>query len=276
MTKSSKDENFPVGKFIRKVHRPIIMAYYKAAREADDVADSSSLSISDKERRLDILYKDFMSANSGSSAGELGKLFVSEQLDYRLYAELLEAFRKDIKGFVPEIWEQLLDYCHYSSAPVGRFILALHNQDPATYLPAEILCAVLQITNHLQDIKSDACFLRRCYIPQEILQKYQVRVTDFCLNKSSEAVKSLILDLSVRLQAMLDDAKILISLITDRRLRCEVAVIFSLTNSMLKKITKGDVLVNVPYLSGWDWLKATIYGIGCGIFVRGKPCSRIK
>ena len=75
---------------------------------------------------------------------------------------------------------------------------------------------------------------------------------------------------------MLDDAKILISLISDYRLRCEVGVIFSLTNSMLKKIQKEDVISKAPRLSGMDWLKGGFYGVWCAFAVRAKSCSRIK
>ena len=276
MSKNINNENFPVGKFIKKSLRPLVWTYYSAAREADDIADSAKFSVSEKNSKLDNCYKDFMAADSNSSSGKLGKIFASEQLDYRLYTDLLEAFRKDVNGFKVDIWEQLLDYCHYSAAPVGRFMLAIHNQSPATYIPAEILCTVLQITNHLQDLKSDACKLKRCYIPQELLQKYHVRITDFCLQQSSKNVKLLIDEIVLRLQAMLSDAGILIKLISDCRLRSEVAIIFSLTNSMLKKIKKWDVISHTLHLSSWDWLKAIIYGIWSGVFVRSESCNIIK
>lgn len=276
MKKNTTDENFPVGRFIKKSLRHLVESYYQAAREADDITDNHELNIEEKQTHLNELQKDFMTAANDTAAGKLGRLFVAENLDYRLFTDLLAAFRKDVKGFSPLIWEQLLDYCRYSAAPVGRFMLAIHNQDPATYMPAEILCAVLQITNHLHDLKSDACLLRRCYIPFDLLEKFEVRITDFCLAQSTTCVKNLISDVVLRLQAMLDDAKILISLISDYRLRCEVGVIFSLTNSMLKKIQKEDVISKAPRLSGMDWLKGGFYGVWCAFAVRAKSCSRIK
>ena len=65
-------------------------------------------------------------------------------------------------------------YCQHSAAPVGRFLLALHNENPSTYLPANALCAALQIVNHVQDLKYDAKTLKRVYIPDELFRRFDV------------------------------------------------------------------------------------------------------
>lgn len=83
----------------------------------------------------------------------MGKLFGMENLANTLFLDLLTAFERDAENRQPEIWEQLIDYCKYSAAPVGRFMLAIHDENPSTYLPAETLCAALQIVNHIQDLK---------------------------------------------------------------------------------------------------------------------------
>src|ERR1700751_955456 len=52
--KGRGDENFPVGSFlIRKDLRPHVHAFYRFARNADDIADNPLLSADDKVRRLD-------------------------------------------------------------------------------------------------------------------------------------------------------------------------------------------------------------------------------
>ena len=271
-----KQENFPVGCLTAPRLKPMILAYYRAARQADDIADDPTLPTEEKLRRLDTLEKAFYTCTDGA-AGALGQLFAAENLDYRLYADLLEAFRRDARGIKIEIWEQLLDYCRYSAAPVGRFMLALHNENPAAYLPAETLCAVLQITNHLRDIKTDACCLRRCYLPQDMMQRHGVAESDLCLDRATPSLRQLIGEIAERLHAMLKDAAVLPCLIRSRRLKCELGVIFSLTNSMLKKIKKGDVIARPPRLNASDWLKALSAGIWQGLFTRTKSCrSRLR
>ncbi len=266
-----KAENFPVGRLISPTLRPQVLAYYRAAREADDIADNPDLRQEQKLQRLDEAEKAFFACDGGA-AGDLGRLFTAENLDSRLYTDLLEAFRRDARGINIEIWEQLLDYCRYSAAPVGRFMLAIHNENPATYLPAETLCTVLQITNHLRDLKSDACNLRRCYLPQKLMRQYGVAESDLCLDKASIPLRLLITDITGRLKAMLKDAAVISRLVRSRRLKGELGVIFSLTNSMLKKIEKGDVIARPPRLNAADWGRAFGAGIWQGIFTRTETC----
>lgn len=272
MSKTAEQENFPVGKLIAPKLRPIVAAYYLAAREADDVADNPSLSTAEKLQQLENLEKSFL-AQDETVAGKLGQIFRTENLDNSLFMDLLEAFRRDAQENKIEIWEQLLDYCRYSAAPVGRFMLAIHDESASTYLPAETLCAVLQIANHLQDLKTDACDLRRCYLPQKMMREFGVAETDLCLTSATAPLLALIRDICRRLRAMLKDAEVLRYLVQNRRLRAEIGVIFSLTNSMLKKIESGDVIARRPRLGRWDWLKALSAGIGQGIFIRKKSCN---
>ncbi len=271
-----KEKNFPVGLFLSPKIIPVVASYYNAARLIDDIADNANLSCDEKLVQLDQIEKDFFAQTSDTVAGELSQIFSKHNLSSGLFTDLLEAFRRDAKNQQIEIWEQLLDYCRYSAAPVGRFLLALHNENPATYLPAEILCTVLQIVDHIQDLKFDVCELRRCYIPSELMCKYNVEKTDICLTYATPQLRLLIDEMVSRLEHMVKDAKILLRLIKNTRLKTEVAVIFSLTNSMLKKIKKGDIIATSPKLTKTDWAKAVFYGLGVGLFLRTKSCNIIR
>ena len=272
--KQSSDENFPVGKLISKKLRPLVKAYYEAARRADDIADNPDLSSKDKITQLDDAERAFYGkenlTKSYPEMFELGKLFQKENLSAGLYTDLLVAFRRDSENKKIEIWEQLLDYCKYSAAPVGRFMLAIHDENPMTYLPAETLCAILQIVNHLQDMKYDAMSNRRFYLPQQMMQQYGVVESDIFLNKCSQPLKLLIDDICQRLQKMLDDAAVLPAIVKSLRLKAELGVIISLTNSMLKKIENSDVLATEVKLSSFDWFKALTIGVLNGLFCKVK------
>ncbi len=272
MNKIKKTEDFPVGKFVKRSLKPVVDAYYNAAREADDVADCASLSCNEKLEKLKNIRKDFCDA-SDTIAGKLGKIFAKENLDYRLFVDLLEAFENDAKGQNFEIWEQVLYYCQYSAAPVGRFMLAIHDEAPSTYMPAETLCAVLQIVNFLRDMKDDMCKLKRCYMPEDLLQKYGVWKRDFCLSHETLGVNLLKKEVLTRLEAMLKDAKILLSLIKNFRLKIELGVIFSLTNIMIKKMYESDIIAQKQKLSRFDWMRAVVCGMCLAFVTRKKSCS---
>ena len=46
--------------------------------------------------------------------------------------DLLEAFRRDVVKARYANWDELMDYCRYSAAPVGRMVLDIHGEDHAT------------------------------------------------------------------------------------------------------------------------------------------------
>lgn len=268
--KQAKDENFPVGLLTGKRLRPLVAAYYKAARQADDIADNPALSPDAKTAELDAaeaaFYGNYPQSERYSAMFELGKIFQEQNLDARLYTDLLTAFRRDAVNQKVEIWEQLLDYCRYSAAPVGRFMLAVHGESLSARPPADTLCAVLQIVNHLQDIKYDILSAGRVYLPEQMMAQYGITANDLCLSSCTPALKRLIGEICTRLRKMLDDASVLPAIVRSFRLKAELGVIFSLTNSMLKKIEKGDVLASEIKLSRWDWLKALVTGTLKGLF----------
>ena len=68
--KGRGDENFPVGSFlIRRDLRPHVHAFYRFARNADDIADNPELSADEKVRRLDRMGEMLDGAPGDDSAG---------------------------------------------------------------------------------------------------------------------------------------------------------------------------------------------------------------
>ncbi len=269
--KQAKDENFPVGLLISRKLKPLVKAYYQAARIADDIADADNLSEKEKLEALDEIERVFYGqkqSDTYAAASHLGHLFAQENLDASLFTDLLKAFRLDAANKPLEIWEQLINYCTYSAAPVGRFLLAIHDENPSSYIPAATLCAVLQITNHIQDLKKDCLLLKRFYLPKTMMDKYGVSYDDFCHDASSSELKLLIKAIIVELRAMMKDAEQLPRLIKNKRLRMETGVILSLTNSMLNKLENEDVLKVYIRLTLIDWIKAFGYGLKTLIYAR--------
>lgn len=261
--KRPQDESFPVGKLVKKSLRPLVLAYYNAARRADDIADAQNLTREEKLAQLAETAHAFHNKEAEGqfrAAADLGKLFGMENLANTLFLDLLTAFERDAENRQPEIWEQLIDYCKYSAAPVGRFMLAIHDENPSTYLPAETLCAALQIVNHIQDLKEDAVKLRRFYLPAEMMKRHGAENSDIYLSFMTPPLKKVVGEVLENVKGMLKDSEVLPSLISSFRLRAEVGVILSLTNSVVKRLEKGDVLAQRIRPSGWDWVKAWFNG----------------
>ena len=73
--KGSSDENFPVASgLISARHRAPIMAFYRFARAADDVADNPALSEPEKFRLLDGLEATLLGKSDADSDADAGRL----------------------------------------------------------------------------------------------------------------------------------------------------------------------------------------------------------
>lgn len=274
--KNKNQENFPVGMMVfGKDKRRLIFDYYKFARYGDDIADNPKLKPRDKVEKLYELEDIFLGNKSYKGqklkfAQTLKDEFNRFQLSSSLATDLLIAFRKDAMGFQYQTWGQLVDYCKYSAAPVGKFMLAVHGESASTYLPATSLCAALQIVNHVQDIKYDAEVLGRVYIPEEILKKHHLKASDLTKSQSPLNLRKAIEEILEKTQGMLKDGELLPSIIRSLSLRTEVCIILSLTNIMIKKILKGDVLAEEIKLSRGDWFRAVVSGCCKACFTKKK------
>ena len=131
----------------------------------------------------------------------------------------------------------------------------------------------LQIVNHVQDLKYDVSLLKRLYLPAEIMKKYHLRTEDLVQDKSSISVQKAVKHIMEKTLGLVKEGSILPELIKSLSLRIEVCIILSLTNIMIKKILKGDILAREIKLSGFDWLRGIVSGIYKGLTTKKKTLS---
>jgi squalene synthase HpnC len=242
--KGAGDENFPVASaLIRREHRGVIHAFYRFARAADDIADHPTASAEDKLN----LLEDFRASLSGEADSAEIAVGLREALKPRgLTAQhgldLLEAFRRDVTVMRYRDWNALMDYCRYSAMPVGRFVLDVHGEDPATWPANDALCAALQIINHLQDCKKDHASLDRVYIPMEAMWAEGIGPEALMEKHASPALERVIRGLARRTKSLLDYSRPFASQIKDRRLAFEVTVIQTLAEDLTARLLRRDPL----------------------------------
>ena len=139
-------ENFPVGSWlIRRDLRPHVHAFYRFARNADDIADNPELTPEDKLRRLDRMADILEGAPGGDSPAALAmRASLAETRTTAQHChDLLKAFRLDAVKSRYRDWDDLMAYCRYSAAPVGRQLLDLHGEFREAWPPSDALCARL-------------------------------------------------------------------------------------------------------------------------------------
>lgn len=256
--KSHGDENFPVAsRLIRQKYRAPILAFYRFARAADDVADHPTLSEDRKLALLDGL--DAALEGRGRCDPEvepLRRALAENELESRHAHELLDAFRLDVRKNRYGSWRELMDYCRLSAMPVGRFVLDVHGESRDTWRTSDPLCAALQVINHLQDCAKDYRRLDRVYLPQDMLAARGASIDMLDAPRAPPALLGAITDLTLSTSTLLRDAAPLARQVADIRLALEIAAIQKLAEHLVRRLAKRDPLSESVHVgkAGFAWI----------------------
>lgn len=268
--KSHRDENFPVASWlIDPRHRGLILAFYQFVRTADDIADHASLAADEKLALLDQLEADLEGRGSQNPEGvALRAALAARGMSARHAKDLLTAFRLDVTKLRYRDWDDLIGYCTYSAMPVGRFVLDVHGESEAVWPASDALCAALQIINHLQDCRADFRNLDRVYVPLDALAATGLGVEALGEARASPALLACLHGLADRTEQLLSQSDHFSSLVVDRRLGLEIAVIVRLAHQLTGLLKRRDPLserVHLGKLGVAGTTAAAIIGYGATV-----------
>jgi hydroxysqualene synthase len=258
------DENFPVGSWlIRRDLRAHVHAFYRFARTADDIADNPALRPDEKIRRLDHMAAvlDGAPGDDAPAATAMRQSLLATGLTAQHCHDVLRAFRQDAEQLRYRDWDELMGYCRYSAAPVGRQLLELHGEKSALWPASDALCAALQVLNHLQDCAADYHRLDRVYLPLADLAAAGVGVEALAAPAARAALRRVFDILLDRTALLVATARELAPGVAARGLRCECAVIVELAGRLLARLRKGDPLARRVGLKKSDFLAAFVIGV---------------
>ena len=257
-------ENFPVGSFlIRRDLRPLVHAFYRFARNADDIADNPGLTAYEKIERLDRMAAilDGALGEDSPAAAAMRESLIETGVTAQHCRDVLHAFRLDAVKLRYQDWDDLMAYCRYSASPVGRQLLDLHGESRNTWPASDALCSALQVLNHLQDCADDYRLLDRVYLPLEDLSAAGVGVEVLTEGAASPGLRRVLDGLLDRTAALISQARGLPPLVAASGLRWECAVIAELAGRLLRRLCRGDPLATRVKLSKSDFLAAFVIGV---------------
>ncbi len=242
--KGHKDENFPVASVLLKPeHRAPVMAFYRFARAADDVADNPAVSADEKLALLGAMRATIAGTRDADAASlALRQTMEAHRLSPQHALDLLTAFERDCTVDRCADWAALLDYCRYSAMPVGRYVLDVHGESETTWPASDALCAALQVINHTQDCAKDYRAIGRVYLPLDLLAAHGASVADLERRAATPALRATIRDLVARTDDLLAQSAGFARQIRDRRLGVEVAIIHRLAASLNRRLETRDPL----------------------------------
>jgi squalene synthase HpnC len=169
-------ENFPVASWLSPPNlRPAIVAIYRFARTADDIADEGDASAAERIATLERYEQALRSDSPGDWPAVFGPLTAqraAHALPLLPFTELLSAFKQDTSNPTYADRDALLDYCARSANPIGRLLLQLAGvQEREAQTQSDAICSALQLINFWQDLSIDLP-RGRCYVPCADAQRH--------------------------------------------------------------------------------------------------------
>jgi hydroxysqualene synthase len=197
-------ENFPVASWLcPPALRPPIVAIYRFARTADDIADEGEATPAERLADLAAFRADLAavaveqppSSRWPEVFAPLAAAIARHRLPVPLLADLLDAFAQDAAQTRYRDRAELLDYCRRSANPIGRLLLHLHGTDDAAALArSDAICTALQLANFWQDLGVDAA-RERIYVPKDDARRHGVGFAELLARRDGANVRTLVIEL---------------------------------------------------------------------------------
>lgn len=253
-------ENFPVASRLLPAHlRPAVLAIYRFARTADDIADEGDAAPAQRLAALDSFRGELDQIAAGAAPhsalfADLKRAVDAHRLPLQPLHDLLDAFRQDVVKTRYHDYAELLDYCRRSANPVGALLLHLYEAADALNLSrSDAVCTSLQLINFWQDVAID-WRKGRVYLPQDELQRFGVSEAQLASGRCDEHWRAL-MDFQIRRARalMLQGAPLAHAL--PGRIGLELRVVVAGGLRILEKLERSgaDVFRRRPRLRRRDW-----------------------
>ena len=198
-------ENFPVASLLSPAEiRPAVMALYRFARSADDLADEGEASPAQRGADLAAYRADLQAAAAGHPDSgrwptvfpSLARVIREHSLPVQWLHALLDAFDQDVRNPLYADRAELLHYCARSACPVGRLLLHLYRVgDGLSLHQSDAICSSLQLINFWQDLSVDLP-RNRIYVPLADLHRHHFDVPRLLQRTDDAAMRALVRDLT--------------------------------------------------------------------------------
>ncbi|HEV2978995.1 MAG TPA: squalene synthase HpnC [Casimicrobiaceae bacterium] len=254
-------ENFPVAsRLVPASLRAAVVAIYRFARAADDIADEGTEPPATRLAQLDAYATMLDCIERGEVPAvepfvELAAAIDRHALPLRPFHDLLSAFRQDVLKPRYASFDEVLDYCTRSANPIGRLLLHLyHIHDAEELRHADAICTGLQLTNFWQDIALD-WRKGRVYLPGEDLDRFGVSEAQIAESRCDERWSQLLEFEVARARALLEAGRPLTRALP-LRLGLELKFILAGGLRVLSAIdaVRGDIFRRRPQLRRRDWV----------------------
>lgn len=240
--------------------RPHLHAFGRFVRFADAIADSTQLGCEQKLARL-LALEAALSGGEGALWSPESQ-FVAIGLRDSLRAtgiradrtrHLLQALRRDVRGHVCVSWHDLLVYCQFAAAPIGRYMLALAGENEERCgRSADALCGALRILRRLRDCGDPTVRLSRLCIPRQFLDDAMITPAHLRAPSAKGQTRAVLDRVLDGVEQLLADAAPLPGLIHSRGLTIHAAIVLCRARKLAGRFRARDPLRERVGLTRWQ------------------------
>jgi squalene synthase HpnC len=193
-------ENFPVASWLcPPALRPPILAVYRFAREADDIADEGDAPAEVRQQALAAMREHLHRIERGEPTVEhaaLAQAVAQWRLPLAPLHALLDAFDQDTRVQQYADRTSLLAYCERSANPVGHLVLHLAGvHSEVARRESDAICTALQLINFWQDVSVDR-LKPRVYLPAADLARHGASVAQVLAGQDSPGLRAALRELT--------------------------------------------------------------------------------
>lgn len=252
-------ENFPVASWwCPPALRPAVLAIYRFARTADDIADEGDAAAGERRAELARYAHALHACAAGRPNADWPEVFAplaqqmrTHALPLRPFEQLLSAFAQDTANPLYPDRDALLDYCARSANPIGRLLLHLVQLNDAKALrQSDAVCTALQLINFWQDLSHDLP-RGRCYVSAADAARHGLELPPPALD--SPAARALVRELADWARATMHEGAPLVHRLPGR-FGWELRLVVQGGLRVLDKIEAGgfDAMVRRPTVGALD------------------------
>lgn len=224
--------------------RADITTFYAFCRLIDDIADSTELSLTEKQEGLSA-WRRWLRAAHGDDpplAGEVRAMMAKYRIAPEMLEEIIAGVEMDLSIARYATFEALRVYCYRVASAVGLVSIEIFGyRDPQCREYAIELGYALQTTNIIRDVGKD---LRsdRVYLPQEELARFQYSDADLFAHKHDDRFLALMKFQAERSHSYYTTAAALLPA-EDRRSMVAAEIMAAVYRHLLREIERDQFRV---------------------------------
>lgn len=254
--------------------RPHLHALGRFVRLADAITDSTRLHREEKLARLLALEAALNGGDAAlwspeSQAVALGlrDSLKATGIPADRVRHLLQALRRDVRDHVCVTWHDLLVYCQFAAAPIGRYMLALVGEDQERCgRPADALCGALRILRQIRDCEDPTISFNRLCIPRQFLDDAMITPAHLRAPSAKGQARAVLDRVLDGVERLLAEAAPLPGLIHNRGLTIHAAIVLCRARKLVGRFRQRDPLRERVGLTSWQrttcrWV-GTLRGLG--------------